>query len=163
VGARLLSNTRVQAMAIFGGDESQALRDLFAELIALDEVKRQLSGAVSHVDIRYDFGQDVHPLVGHRLPPRTLHTEGGPIRTPELLHPALGVLLDLSDTPELRAAAAAWKDRVTTVTGTLPSRGAFDGVASLLVRPDGYIAWAGADPAGLAEALRRWFGTPDLA
>jgi bifunctional hydroxylase/dehydrase len=162
VGTRLLSNTRVQAMAIFGGDESQALRDLFAELVALDEVKRLLSGTVSHVDIRYDFGQDVHALVGRRLPPRTLHTEGGPVRTPELLRPALGVLLNLSDVPELRTAAAAWKDRVTTVSGTLPSPGAFDGIASLLVRPDGYIAWAGADPADLAEALRRWFGTPDV-
>ncbi|WP_348652583.1 hypothetical protein [Streptomyces sp. WMMC500] len=30
-------------------------------------------------------------------------------------------------------------------------------------RPHGYVAWAGADPAGLDEALRRWFGEPDPA
>lgn len=161
VGARLLSNTRSQGQIIFGGAESQALRELFAELIALDEVKRLLAGAVSHVDIRYDLGQDVHALVGRRLPPRTLDTADGPIRTLELLHPGLGVLIDLSDTPRLRDTAADWKDRVTTVTGTPTSPGVFDGVASLLVRPDGYIAWAGADPAGLDEALHRWFGTPD--
>ncbi|KOV57735.1 FAD-dependent monooxygenase [Streptomyces sp. MMG1121] len=163
VGARLLANTRAQAMSIFGGDESQGLRDLYAELIALDDVKRHLAGMVSHVDIRYDIDPEGHPLVGRRLPPRTLHAVGGPVQTPELLHPALGVLLDLSDTPELRAAAAGWKDRVTTVTGTLASDGAFDGVAALLVRPDGYIAFAGDDPAGLSAALHRWFGTPDLA
>ncbi|MFL6121631.1 MAG: monooxygenase, partial [Actinophytocola sp.] len=151
------------AMAIFGGDESQPLRDLFGELIAYDDVKRHLSGTVSHVDIRYDFGQDVHPLVGRRLPPRTLRTVDGTVRTPDLLRPALGVLITLSDTPELQAISTAWKDRVTTVAGTLPSPGPFDGLAALLVRPDGYVAWAGEDPTGLTEALGRWFGTPDPA
>jgi bifunctional hydroxylase/dehydrase len=163
VGVRLLSNTRAQGMALFGGDESQALRDLYAELIALDEVKRLLAGAVSHIDIRYDLGADAHALAGYRLPPRTFDTAGGPVKTPELLHPAQGVLLDLTDSPELRAAAAGWKDRVVTGTGTLPTPGAFDGIAAVLVRPDGYIAWAGADPAGLDAALHRWFGTPDQA
>lgn len=161
VGARLLSNTRAQGMTIFGGDDSQALRDLYTELIALDEVKRHLAGAVSHIDIRYDLGPDAHPLAGYRLPPRTLDTPGGPVRTPELLHQAQGVLLDLAGTPGLRAAATRWKGRVTTVIGTLPSP--FDEVAALLVRPDGYIAWAGTDQSGLDEALRRWFGAPDPA
>ncbi len=162
VGTRLLMNTRAQAMAIFGGDESQALRDMFGELLAIDDVKRLLSGMVSHIDIRYNLGEDVHPLVGRRLPPRALRTEGGTVQTFELLHPALGVVLNLSDAPALREAAAGWKDRVTTATGTLESPGDFDGVDSVLVRPDGYIAWAGADPTGLAQALRRWFGIPDL-
>ncbi|WP_329537910.1 FAD-dependent monooxygenase (plasmid) [Streptomyces sp. NBC_01450] len=163
VGARLLANTRAQAMSIFGGDESQGLRDLYAELIALDEVKRHLAGMVSHVDIRYDIEPDGHPLVGRRLPARTLDTASGPVATPELLHPALGVLLDLSDSAELRSAAAGRQDRVTTVTGTLPAGGAFDKIAALLVRPDGYIAWAGDDLAGLTTALERWFGAQDHA
>nr|WP_153263308.1 hypothetical protein [Nonomuraea phyllanthi] len=34
--------------------------------------------------------------------------------------------------------------------------------AGLLIRPDGYVAWARttADPEGLAEALTSWFGVP---
>jgi 2-polyprenyl-6-methoxyphenol hydroxylase-like FAD-dependent oxidoreductase len=44
---------------------------------------------------------------------------------------------------------APWTDRVTVQTG--PGDGA-------LIRPDGYIAWAGTD--GLSTALRQWFGEP---
>ncbi|MFI6793136.1 hypothetical protein ACIBG4_37995 [Nonomuraea sp. NPDC050383] len=29
---------------------------------------------------------------------------------------------------------------------------------ALLIRPDGYVAWAGADPDSLKTALTRWFG-----
>jgi len=35
---------------------------------------------------------------------------------------------------------------------------AVDGDTALLVRPDGYVAWAGSE--GLAEALSAWFGAP---
>jgi 2-polyprenyl-6-methoxyphenol hydroxylase-like FAD-dependent oxidoreductase len=37
-----------------------------------------------------------------------------------------------------------------------------DGEVSMLVRPDGYVAWAspGGGDHGLAEALQRWFGVP---
>ncbi|WP_147259558.1 hypothetical protein [Pseudonocardia hierapolitana] len=34
--------------------------------------------------------------------------------------------------------------------------------AAVLVRPDGYVAWAGADPTGLPGALDGWFGTVHL-
>jgi hypothetical protein len=61
----------------------------------------------------------------------------------------------------VREAATGWKGRVTTVAGTLSSP--FDEVAALLVRPDGYVAWAGDGGPGLDEALRRWFGDPDPA
>ncbi|MEN3356203.1 MAG: hypothetical protein V7637_185 [Mycobacteriales bacterium] len=36
--------------------------------------------------------------------------------------------------------------------------GADPGADSILLRPDGYVAWAGADEEGLDSALARWFG-----
>ncbi|MEU9284401.1 FAD-dependent monooxygenase [Streptomyces sp. NPDC048275] len=161
VGARLLMNTRAQGTVFLGGPESQPLRDLFAELIGLDEVKRHLAGVVSHLDVHYDLGEGGHPLVGRRLPPRALGTDAGEVRTPELLHAAQGVLLDLADDSVLRAAAAGWKDRVTTVTGTPQDPDAFDGATALLVRPDGYVVWADTDATELSATLHRWFGAPE--
>ena len=33
--------------------------------------------------------------------------------------------------------------------------------AAVLIRPDGYVAWVGdGTPAGLGNALTRWFGAP---
>ncbi|MBD0707906.1 MULTISPECIES: FAD-dependent monooxygenase [unclassified Streptomyces] len=167
VGGRLLSNTRAQGTVFLGGPESQPFRDLFAELIEYDEVKRHLAGSVSHLDVRYGPGAGAagpwlteHRLTGRRLPPRELETPAGPVRTPELLHSAQGLLLDLTGDAVLRATADRWKDRVDTVTGIPREANAFGGAAALLVRPDGYVAWAGADTPGLTTALRRWFGAP---
>ncbi|MGW1769290.1 FAD-dependent monooxygenase [Streptomyces sp. NPDC002073] len=164
-GQRLLTNTLAQGTVFLGGEESEPMRALFTELLALDPVKRHLAGVVSHLDVRYDAPAgtpaDAHPLTGRRLPPRTLATAAGEVRTPELLHAAQGVLIDLADDPALRECAAAWKDRVITVTGT-PATGAdvFAGATAVLVRPDGYVAWAGTDPSAAKGALTTWFGTP---
>ncbi|WP_328513650.1 FAD-dependent monooxygenase [Streptomyces mirabilis] len=161
VGARLLMNTKAQGTVFLGGPESQPLRDLFAELIGLDSVKRHLAGVVSHLDVRYDLGDTGDSLVGRRLPPRALSTATGEVRTPELLHAAQGVLLDLADDSVLREAAARWKDRVTVVTGTPRDPAAFGGAAAVLVRPDGYVAWADTGSAELCATLHRWFGAPE--
>nr|AAV52248.1 JadH [Streptomyces venezuelae] len=186
VGQRLLMNTRAQGTVFLGGEESDPLRELFTELLAYDDVKRHLAGVVSGLDIRYDLaGGADDPLVGARLAHRALTTAAGETSTTRLVHAGQGVLLDLADDPAVRDAAAAWKDRVVTVTGTpLPVEGTdvLAGVTAVLVRPDGHVAWtaraagadasdagteagaaaslAGTDAEGLGASLRRWFGEP---
>lgn len=165
VGERLLMNTRAQGMLFVGGPEMDPLRELFTELIAYDDVKRHLAGVVSGLDIRYEAGDGGdHPLTGRRLPHRPLDGADGPTSTTELLHSGRGVLLDLADDPALRAAVAPWTDRVeiaTAVPGPVAGTDHLTGLRALLVRPDGYVVWTGAegdeDP---SPALRRWFGAP---
>jgi aromatic ring hydroxylase-like protein len=46
----------------------------------------------------------------------------------------------------------------------LPALGTVAAPAAVLVRPDGYVAWAGdMARAGLADALTAWFGPPAAA
>ncbi len=164
VGRRLLMNTRAQGTVFLGGAEADPLRELFTELIAHDDVKRHLAGVVSGLDIRYDFGDGDHSLLGSRLPRRQLVGTDGESGTTELLHPARGVLLDLADKPALRQAAAGFADRVRIVTATpkpVDGPDPLAGTPALLVRPDGHVAWTGDDPAGLTAALHRWFGGSD--
>lgn len=163
VGARLLMNTRAQNLVFLGGPESDPLRELFAGLIGVEDVRRYLAGVVSGLDIRYDVGGDGGPLLGRRIPPRTLVSPTGETSTSRLLHSAQGVLLDLTGDPEVQAVAAGWKDRVVLSTATPRDQEAFGGARALLVRPDGHVVWApgsAAGAGGLTAALSRWFGSP---
>ncbi|WP_373862244.1 MULTISPECIES: aromatic-ring hydroxylase C-terminal domain-containing protein [Nocardia] len=60
------------------------------------------------------------------------------------------------------AAAAPWQDRIRIVTAkpldASDAPGSRD-ASGVLVRPDGYVAWAATDGTeGLTTALTRWFG-----
>ncbi|MEU8590489.1 FAD-dependent monooxygenase [Streptomyces sp. NPDC048664] len=160
VGARIVFNTLVQRTLYLGGPEAQPLRDLFAELVQIEEVRLHLVGLVTGLDITYGAAPGDHPLLGHRLPDQELVVGDSGTTTYELLRTGRPLLLDLHDDAALREAAAGWADRVDIVTARRADADAPS--ASLLVRPDGYVAWASADgsPADVTEALTQWFGAP---
>jgi hypothetical protein len=79
----------------------------------------------------------------------------------ELMRAGRPVLLDLAGRADLTAAARDWAGRVNVIAATGPG-GPADAV---LIRPDGYVAWAaGPDapdgPGTLRQALHAWFGRP---
>ncbi|WP_171108201.1 MULTISPECIES: SDR family oxidoreductase [unclassified Streptomyces] len=160
VGRRVLSNIRAQARLLLGGPEVEALRSVIGELTSYERVRAHLAGMISGLDVRY--GGDSGPrLVGSRLPEAALLGTDAPPTTLDLLRPARGVLLVLTGAAEAFAGVARpWSGAVDTVTARPADRGALPDAAALLVRPDGYIAWAGDTPDGLEAALARWF-TPD--
>jgi bifunctional hydroxylase/dehydrase len=162
VGRRLLMNTRAQGLLFLSGAEVQPLRDSLKELMAYEDVARHLAAMVTGLEIRYEVGTGSHPLLGRRVPHLELTGPDGPTSSTALLRPARGVLLDLADNPRLRGRAAAWADRVDTVTAT-PRGADVEGVhdtTALLIRPDGYVAWAApGSHHDLPMALERWFGT----
>jgi bifunctional hydroxylase/dehydrase len=164
VGARLLMNTQAQGLLFLSGAEVQPMRDLFAELIRYDVVAKHLVGMVSGLEVRYDVGEGSHPLLGRRMPNRELVGVRGVTRTYELLHGGRGVLLDIADDANLRRAAAGWSDRVDVLGARFAGLTDGDPLATtqaVLVRPDGYVAWANPDTGEPVKgALRRWFGAP---
>ncbi|SFL99877.1 FAD-dependent monooxygenase [Streptomyces pini] len=161
VGKRLLMNTRAQGLLFLSGPEVQPLRDVLTELIGYRDVSRHLAAMVSGLEITYDVGGGTHPLLGRRMPHLRLDADR-PTSSTELLHTGRGVLLDLEDNRRLRSRAAGWADRVDTVTARpqdAPEE--LRNTAAVLVRPDGYIAWAApGSHHDLPMALERWFGRP---
>lgn len=163
VGKRLLMNTQAQGLLFLSGPEVQPLRDVMTELIGYEQVARHLAAMVSGLEIRYDVGTGSHPLLGRRMP--DLKLDGGRLTSStQALHPGRGVLLDLDDNVRLRDKATGWTDRVDIVTAAPVSAQPEDGrlaTTAVLVRPDGYVAWAApGSHADLSMSLRRWFGEP---
>ncbi|WP_188189399.1 FAD-dependent monooxygenase [Nonomuraea sp. SYSU D8015] len=142
---RALMQTRAQAaLERLPGEEGAALRTLLTELFAYDQPLRHLAGLLHGSDLPY--GKPGHPLVGRLAPDLPLTTETGERRVAELMRPARPVLLDLGGGVTLDHD---WIDVVRARTDDPPAD-------ALLIRPDGHVAWAGAD--GLLEAVEEWFG-----
>jgi 3-(3-hydroxy-phenyl)propionate hydroxylase len=111
---------------------------------------------------------DVHPLLGRRMPDLDLVAAGGPMRVFSLLHGAAPVLINLGEPG--RFEIAPWADRVRVIDAQysgaweLPVLGAVDAPKAVLIRPDGYVAWVGNHTqVGLTEALTTWFGSATAA
>ncbi|RMI43204.1 FAD-dependent monooxygenase [Actinomadura harenae] len=164
VARAVLRETRAQ-LALMNPDESiNPLRELFGELLALDEVNAYLAALVSGVDVRYVF-EDAEDgsLAGGYAPACAIMSAAGATRPAELLRTGRGVALLPEDSADLAELRAGWGDRVDMVGATVKGR---EGAAALLLRPDGYVAWSAAsglaDDAvdGLRRSLTTWCGAP---
>ncbi|MEV8630634.1 FAD-dependent monooxygenase [Streptosporangium sp. NPDC051023] len=151
VAARVLWNVRAQTALADPDPRIDPLRELFAQLMGLEQVNAHLSGMLSATDTAYDVG---HPGAGTLAPDAELKTEDGPVRLVELLHAGRPLFLcGLSgQDDDLVDVAREWAGRVDTVRADCEP---------VLIRPDGYVAWrAPGTPKTLRTALERWFGEP---
>jgi 2-polyprenyl-6-methoxyphenol hydroxylase-like FAD-dependent oxidoreductase len=146
--------------------EGVALRDRFNAILGTHpSLRRELAARLSGLAIRYPPpGQVPLPgqvlMAGQRAPDLDLRRAGVPGGSGfpaatlfGLLPPARFVLLNLGSAAAAPARHSGFADRLDTVTAELAGdAGEFAGVRALLIRPDGYIAWATAadDPPPLA-------------
>ncbi|WP_035858080.1 FAD-dependent monooxygenase [Cryptosporangium arvum] len=145
VAADVLDNTRAQIELSSTEPGPQAVRRLLTELMNFPEVNRHLIGKITAIDVRYDVG-DGPDLVGRRL--RDLALAGGSLY--DRMHGGRGLVLDRTG----RLAVGRWSDRVDHVADpTAPLE-----APAVLLRPDGYVAWAGDEQHELDDRLARWFG-----
>ena len=171
VAKRVCMNTRAQLALMHPADEITPLRDLFSELMDLEQVNRYLGEMIAGLDIRYpmtarseteppkapalpnadDAPTPVHDLVGRRMRPLHLTTNKGPTTVTALLREGRGILLDLtadasdntSHNTDLAALAKPRTDRLTYVPAALADDEKYPAPELVLVRPDGYVAWTG--------------------
>lgn len=164
VAARVLRNTMAQVALLRQDDRTRALSEIIAPLLTLNEPRRRLAAEMSGLDIRYDLGEG-HPLLGRRMPDLDLSTADGPTRVFTLLHESRPLLLCFGELDDFDSAP--WADRVRSIRATctgeweLPVLETVSAPTAVLIRPDGYVAWAGeGSRTGLVEALTRWCGLP---
>ncbi len=158
VAARVLDYVAAQEILLLSGGEIEPLRAVLAELIGLDQVRRHMARVVSGLDDRY--GAYDSPLAGRRVPNVKLRNESGSVITAGLLTGTEPVIVRLSPAVNGAAEAVALPAgfRIRTIHAVPEPPDSFLGIETILVRPDGYIAWAGNNDAELSRAIEEWFG-----
>jgi 2-polyprenyl-6-methoxyphenol hydroxylase-like FAD-dependent oxidoreductase len=143
VAARVLENTRAQVALMRPDPLTSALRNIVSDLMRLPEGNRYFGEMLTGVGIRYDLGDD-DPLVGTLANDQLLMLEdGAEERLYALMERGGGLFISPSE----------W----SLPNGVRQARTLRKDGPSLLIRPDGCIAWTAASSKSLDEALARWF------
>lgn len=153
VGARILDWTRAQVALM--RPSSRALEAIVRDLIETRDGATYFAERLWGVSLRYDLGVE-HPLVGRSCPDFEL-ADG--TRIGALLRAGNGLLLDFGAQAPLQALVGRWSQRVSYIA----AHDAKDclGLRAVLVRPDGFVAWASdtnPSPDEITRAAARWFG-----
>jgi 2-polyprenyl-6-methoxyphenol hydroxylase-like FAD-dependent oxidoreductase len=111
--------------------------------------QRELTGRLTGIGIHYDAPAGSHPWTGRRMPDLF---DVDRTRVYESLRAGRFVLVSHAGAP----AVNGWSDRVVTVSVEPTAKTP----AAVLVRPDGYVAWASREPSDddVRAALRQWCG-----
>ncbi len=154
IGARVLDWSRAQVALMRPSRSSRALEAIIRDLIETRDGATYFAERVWGVSIRHDLDGN-HPLVGHSVPDFQL-ADGR--RTGELLREGKGLLLNFGADASLQSLTDRWKGQIAYVAVDAADR---LGLSTVLVRPDGIVAWAAdsiADKEEIAQAAARWFG-----
>ncbi|HEY1972672.1 MAG TPA: FAD-dependent monooxygenase, partial [Pseudonocardia sp.] len=142
------SDLLLRGAMLRGAPQRAARAAVVGVALRVPAVTSRALGAISGIALRYPAPGGAHRLVGTRVPDLAL-SGGEPCRVYEALRGGRWLLLgppggnqggnpggDPGGDPEAVAARAGWRGPVTPVVPvTGPS-------ADVLVRPDGYVAWA---------------------
>jgi hypothetical protein len=166
---KVLANTRAQIALMNPDPYVTPLRELFTDLMRKEQVNRHLAEMLSGVTVRYAIDGPEHRLLGDFARDLELKTEDGVRPLPKYLKRGTGLLLDLTGDGQIGqvhekwAAGASWAGRLQHVRAECAEE---PQLAGLLVRPDGYVAWAADRDMPEAElresltaAVTTWFGT----
>lgn len=156
IGAQILDWSRAQVALMRPSPGTRALETIIRDLIETRDGATYFAERVWGVGLRYDLG-GAHPMVGRNAPDFVL-LDG--TRLNEHLRNGRGVLLDFAARASRRALAGRWGGRIDYVARDAEDR---LGLSAVLVRPDGFVAWASDnadDDAEASHAASRWFGKP---
>jgi 2-polyprenyl-6-methoxyphenol hydroxylase-like FAD-dependent oxidoreductase len=156
VGAQILDWSRAQVALMRPQPSSRALRAIVHDIIETRDGATYFAERALGIGLRYDLSGS-HPLIGRSAP--DFHLSDG-TRLNQHLRAGRGLLVAFDPMPKRRALARQWHHRLDYLETGTPNQ---LGLSALLLRPDGFVAWAidaGADESELAATIMRWFGLP---
>lgn len=153
IGAQVLEWSRAQVALMRPGAGTRALAAVMADLLDTTGGATYMAERVWGISQQLPLG-DAHPLVGRSAP--DFESADG-LRMGELLRAGRAVYWVFDAVSPLCGVLDAWQPQVHCITRQ-PMEGM--GLAALLVRPDGIVAWAadtGEAAGDVREAASRWF------
>jgi 2-polyprenyl-6-methoxyphenol hydroxylase-like FAD-dependent oxidoreductase len=153
IGVQVLDWSRAQVAIMKPGPTARALNAIIRDLMDTRDGATYIAGRVWGVFTHYNFRGD-HPLVGHSVP--NFELEDGS-RIGELMHDGQATLLDFDRNASLKTLASEYGDRMKYVSGRAKEQ---LGLSAVLIRPDGYIAWASdnePNEQSIRQAAALWF------
>ncbi|MCK7553956.1 FAD-dependent monooxygenase [Chitinophaga sedimenti] len=139
LGAQVLDWSRAQVAIMKPTPEARALNTIMRDLIDTRDGATYIAGRIWGMFTQYDFGAN-HPLVGRSVPNFTF--ENGDVMG-DLMHDGAAILLGDASLKHL-----ADDYGIKHIPGDA-------NVGTVLIRPDGIVAWVGVD--GLQSAMEQWF------
>lgn len=144
LGAQVLDWSRAQALIMGTEPASRALYAIVKDLINTKDGATYFAGRIWGIHTHYDLGS-THPLLGHSVPNFTFE-DGTTIG--EHMRDGKGILLDFTSNAALKTLASDFGDQLKYISGH--AKEPFD-LSVLLIRPDGYIAYAADQTSGSDE------------
>jgi 2-polyprenyl-6-methoxyphenol hydroxylase-like FAD-dependent oxidoreductase len=154
IGAKVLDWSRAQVSIMGTSPEARALNAIIRDLMDTRDGATYFAGRVWGVFTQYDLDNH-NPLTGHSVPNFELE-DGTTIGN--LMHNGQGILLDFDSNASLKTLAGKYGNQIKYVSGWAKEQ---LGLSVVLIRPDGFIAWAcegKPDMDSAEQAATRWFG-----
>jgi 2-polyprenyl-6-methoxyphenol hydroxylase-like FAD-dependent oxidoreductase len=154
IGVQVLDWSRAQAAIMKPDPDARALNAIFRDLMNTCDGATYIAGRVWGIHTHYHLG-DTHPLLGHSVP-NFAFEDGTTIGS--FMNDGLGILLDFNGKASLQTLADEYGGRIKYVLARAKEH---FGLHAVLIRPDGYIAWASEgqpDEQSIRQAAALWFG-----
>ncbi|WP_047238372.1 FAD-dependent monooxygenase [Chromobacterium subtsugae] len=156
IGARVLDWSRAQVALMRPTPSTRALAAIIGDLIETRDGATYFAERVWGLSLRYDMASQ-HPLAGRSVP--DFEFDDG-TKAGRLLRNGRGLLLHFDAAAPLLNWMKRWQGHVDYVAATVKNN---LGLRAVLVRPDGFVAWASEtspDVEEITPILAQWFGEP---
>lgn len=163
VGKELLRNTQIQTKLFDFTRSGLYLRELLSDILTFPEVNRYLAEQIAALSVNYpsDEMSPQHQLNGKRLPDLDITLKDGSAkRLYSFLHSGHFLYIAFEDDDPMQIPCLPHLK--TVIAKAVLNRPEWDDVKSVLIRPDGHVAWAVSKahqhPKHLiSEGIRRWY------